>query len=103
MIMRSHYPITTHRFALPAMHSMPGRQRRDSLLVLQEEIQFPAHRGLAGTRRLKIVHIEQAAGLPDAMIPNSTYENDSHNFLHFSNLKCLSNKTFPVMTQSETL
>ncbi|MCI0393238.1 MAG: hypothetical protein MOB07_31300 [Acidobacteria bacterium] len=69
--MRKPYPITTYRLPSRAPHSIPSQQivRRISLVTLQEELQLPMHRGTVGARRLKIVRIEQAAVLPDALTP----------------------------------
>jgi hypothetical protein len=68
MHMRKPYPITNHRQPSRAIYSRPDRRMagRISFLDIQEEIQHPAHRGLAGARRLKIVRIEQSTVLSDA-------------------------------------
>jgi hypothetical protein len=69
MHMRKPYPITNHRQPSRAIYSRPDQRLagRISLLDIQEEIQPPAHRGLAGARRLKIVRIEQSTVLSDAL------------------------------------
>lgn len=67
--MRKPYPITNHRQPSRAIYSRPDPRLagRISLLDIQEEIQHPAHRGMAGARRLKIVRIEQSTVLSDAL------------------------------------
>jgi hypothetical protein len=74
MTMHKPYPTTPYRLSLQAMQAIPSPQigMRISLIALQEELQFPTHHGLVGTRRLKIMRIEQAAVLPDPLtLPRS--------------------------------
>jgi hypothetical protein len=74
MTMHKPYPITPYRLPLQAMHAIPSPQigTRISLIALQEELQLPTHHGLVGTRRLKIMRIEQSAVLPDPLtLPRS--------------------------------
>lgn len=67
--MRKPYPISNNRQPSRAIYPRPDRRMagRISLLDIHEEIQHPAHRGLAGARRLKIVRIEQSTVLSDAL------------------------------------
>ena len=72
--MRNPYPTTPYRLPSPAMHANPSPQigKRISLIALQEELQLPTGHGLVGTRRLKIMRIEQSAVLPDPLtLPRS--------------------------------
>ncbi len=67
--MRKPYPITNHRQPSRAIDSRPDPRLagRISLLDIQEGIQHPAHRGMAGARRLKIVRIEQITVFSDPL------------------------------------
>jgi hypothetical protein len=74
MTMHKPYPITPYHLPLQAMHAIPSPQigKRISLIALHEELQLPTHHGLVGTRRLKIMRIEQSTVLPSALtLPRS--------------------------------
>src|SRR5262245_58287133 len=66
---RKPYPVTYHHQPSRAIYTRPDPRLagRISLLRIQEEIQHPAHRGMAGARRLKIVRIEQSTVFSDAL------------------------------------
>jgi hypothetical protein len=74
MTMHKSYSVTPHCLPLHAKHAIPSSQigTRISLIALQEELQLPTRHGLVGTRRLKIMRIEQGASLPDPLtLPRS--------------------------------
>jgi hypothetical protein len=74
MTMHKPYPTTPYGLPLQALHAIPSPQigTRISLIALQEELQLPTHRGLVGTRRLKIMRIEQSTVLSDPLtLPRS--------------------------------
>jgi hypothetical protein len=74
MTMHKPYPITPYHLPLQAMHAIPSPQigKRISLIALHEELQLPTHHGPVGTRRLKIMRIEQSTVLPSALtLPRS--------------------------------
>src|SRR5262245_10992555 len=66
---RKPYPIAYNRQSSRAIYTIPDPRPagRISLLAIQEEILHPAHRGMAGARRLKIVRIEHSTVLSDAL------------------------------------
>lgn len=75
--MHKPYPITSYNLPLQAMHAIPSPQmgKRISLIALQEELHLPTRHGLIGTRRLKIMRIEQYAVLPDPLtLPHSPFQ-----------------------------
>src|SRR6266850_1489302 len=67
--MRNAYSLTPYRLPSPAIPVNAGPQpgTRTALITLREELQFPSRHGLVSARRMKIMRIEQAAVLPDAM------------------------------------
>jgi hypothetical protein len=74
MTMHKPYRITRDRLSLQTMHAIPRPQigQRISLITVQEELQLPIRHGHIGTRRMKIMRIEQATVFPDPLtLPRS--------------------------------
>ena len=72
--MHKPYPTTPYGLPLQALQAIPSPQigKRISLITLQEELQLPTRHGLVGTRRLKIMRIEQSAVLSEPLtLPHS--------------------------------